>query len=100
MSTTRPTTTTDKNRKQTDNASRTGSSRGKILLQPGDHCCFKKRLRDVPEVKEAYFVSGVYDIVAKVEKDSMDRLKEVIARKARRLDSVRSTRTTVVMEGE
>ena len=59
-----------------------------------------KRLREVPEVKEAYFVYGVYDIVAKVESDSMDRLKEVITWKVRRLDKIRSTLTTVVMEVE
>jgi len=33
-----------------------------------------KALRDVEGVKEAYSVYGVYDIVAKVEADSMDKL--------------------------
>ena len=28
-----------------------------------------KSLRDVPEVKESYFVYGVYDVVAKIETD-------------------------------
>jgi DNA-binding Lrp family transcriptional regulator len=41
-------------------------------------------------------VYGVYDIVAKVEADSMDHLKEVISRKVRRLDKIRSTLTEVV----
>jgi DNA-binding Lrp family transcriptional regulator len=59
-----------------------------------------KRLREVPEIKEAYFVYGVYDIVAKVETDSMDRLKEVITWKIRRLDKIRSTLTTIVIEGK
>ena len=59
-----------------------------------------KRLREVPEVKEAYFMYGVYDIVAKVESDSMDRLKEVITWKVRRLDKIRSTLTTIVVERE
>jgi len=59
-----------------------------------------KRLREVFEVKEAYFVYGVYDIVAKVETDSMDHLKEVITWKIRRLDKVRSTLTTIVVEGK
>ncbi len=59
-----------------------------------------KRLREVFEVKEAYFVYGVYDIVAKVETDSMDRLKEVLTWKVRRLDKVRSTLTTIAVEGK
>ena len=59
-----------------------------------------ERLREVPEVKEAYFVYGVYDIVAKVETDSMERLKEVISSKVRRLDNVRSTLTTIIVEGK
>ncbi len=36
-------------------------------------------LKKIPNVKEAYVVYGVYDIVAKVEADSMDKLKEVIS---------------------
>lgn len=59
-----------------------------------------KSLRKVPEVKEAYLAYGVYDIVARVETDSMDRLKEVITREVRVLDGVRSTLTTIVMEGK
>jgi len=59
-----------------------------------------KRLREVLEVKEAYFVYGVYDIVAKVETDSMDHLKEVITWKIRRLEKIRSTLTTIVVEGK
>jgi DNA-binding Lrp family transcriptional regulator len=59
-----------------------------------------KTLRGVPEVKEAYFVYGVYDIVAKIETESMDRLKEVITSKVRGLDKIRSTLTTIVSEGK
>ena len=59
-----------------------------------------KRLREVPDIKEAYPVYGVYDIVAKVESDSMDHLKEVITWKVRRLDKIRSTLTTIVIEGK
>ncbi len=59
-----------------------------------------KRLRRVSEVKESYLVYGVYDMVAKVETDSMDHLKEVITWKVRKLDKIRSTTTTVVMEGK
>jgi DNA-binding Lrp family transcriptional regulator len=56
-------------------------------------------LRKVSNVKEAYGVYGVYDIVAKVEADSMDKLKEAVTWKIRRLDKVRSTLTIIVIEG-
>jgi len=58
-----------------------------------------KELKKLPNVKESYVVYGVYDIVAKVEADSMDKLKEVVTWKIRRLDKVRSTLTMIVVEG-
>jgi len=36
-------------------------------------------LSKVPNVKEAYVVYGLYDIVAKVEAETMNKLKEVIS---------------------
>jgi len=56
-------------------------------------------LKKIEHVKEAHLVYGVYDVVAKVEAETMDRLKELITSKVRRLKSVRSTLTMIVMEG-
>ena len=50
-------------------------------------------LKKISDVKEAYVVYGVYDIVAKVEAETMDRLRDVITWNIRRLDKVRSTLT-------
>ncbi len=58
-----------------------------------------QELRKIANVKESYVVYGVYDIVAKVEAESMDKLKEVVTWKIRRLDKVRSTLTMIVVEG-
>jgi DNA-binding Lrp family transcriptional regulator len=58
-----------------------------------------KELRKIASVKESYAVYGVYDVVAKVEAESMDKLKEIITWKIRRLDKVRSTLTMLVIEG-
>lgn len=58
-----------------------------------------KELRKLSNVKESYVVYGVYDVVAKVEADSMDKLKEIVTWKIRRLDKVRSTLTMIVVEG-
>jgi DNA-binding Lrp family transcriptional regulator len=57
-----------------------------------------EEVRKVPNVKECHRVYGVYDMIAKVEAESMDKLKEIVTWKIRRLDGVRSTLTTVVME--
>jgi len=43
-------------------------------------------------------VYGVYDIVAKVEADTIGKLKEVIASKVRRVSGVRSTLTMIVVQ--
>jgi len=57
-------------------------------------------LRKIPNIKESYVVYGVYDIVAKVEAESMDKLKEIVRLKIRRLEKVRSTLTMLVVEGQ
>ncbi|MBS7623564.1 Lrp/AsnC ligand binding domain-containing protein [Candidatus Bathyarchaeota archaeon] len=58
-----------------------------------------KELRSISSVKEAHFVYGVYDIIAKVEAESMEKLKEIVTFKIRRLTDVRSTLTMTVAEG-
>ena len=55
-------------------------------------------VRKIEGVKEAHAVYGVYDIVAKVEAETMDKLKETMAWKIRLLDKIRSTLTMIIME--
>ena len=50
-----------------------------------------KGLQDVEGVKESYIVYGVYDIVAKIEADTADKLKDVVTSNIRRLNKVRSS---------
>jgi DNA-binding Lrp family transcriptional regulator len=57
-----------------------------------------KALKNVENVKEAYSVFGVYDVVVKVEADSMDKIKDLITYRIRRLDGVSSTLTMIVTE--
>ena len=57
-----------------------------------------KEVCKVPNVKECHRIYGIYDMIAKVEADSMDALKEIITWKIRRLPGVRSTVTTIVIE--
>ena len=57
-------------------------------------------LKKIDAVKEAYMVYGVYDVVAKVGADTMDKLKEIITFKVRLIDKVRTTFTMILIEGE
>jgi DNA-binding Lrp family transcriptional regulator len=56
------------------------------------------KLKKMPHVKQAYFVYGVYDVIAEIEAETIEQLKEVIAGNIRGLDEVRSTLTMVVIE--
>ncbi|HET6590460.1 MAG: Lrp/AsnC family transcriptional regulator [Candidatus Nitrosocosmicus sp.] len=55
-------------------------------------------LKRIDLVKHVYQVYGVYDIVALVEGESMDKVKETITWKLRKLNGVKSTLTMIVME--
>ena len=55
-------------------------------------------VRKIENVKEANSVYGVYDIVAKIEADSMGELKDIVTWEIRRLNNVRSTLTMISME--
>ncbi|MCP8308578.1 MAG: Lrp/AsnC ligand binding domain-containing protein [archaeon] len=57
-----------------------------------------KALKKIENVREVYVVYGVYDIIAKIDADSMEKVKETVTWKIRRLDKVRSTLTMIVVE--
>lgn len=57
-----------------------------------------RELKGIEYVKEVYVVYGVYDIVAKIEGETMEKVKETITWKIRRLEKVRSTLTMIVVE--
>jgi DNA-binding Lrp family transcriptional regulator len=57
-----------------------------------------KELKKIDEVIEVYVVYGVYDIIAKIKADTMDKVKDTITWRIRRLDKVRSTLTMIVVE--
>jgi len=57
-------------------------------------------LAKIEGVTEAYIVYGVYDIIAKVTAPNMDKLKEVVTTRIRKLPKVRSTLTMIVVEGK
>jgi DNA-binding Lrp family transcriptional regulator len=59
-----------------------------------------KELKKIKTVKEAHVIYGVYDIITRVEAESMDKLKEAISWNIRRLNKVKSTLTMIIIEGK
>jgi len=58
----------------------------------------KKKLKEIPEVKEIHRVYGVYDAVVKIEAENMEKVRELITRRIRKMEKVRSTLTMIVVE--
>lgn len=55
-------------------------------------------LETIQNVKEVHVTYGVYDVIAKVEAESTEKLKETITNRIRSLDHIKSTLTMVVVE--
>ena len=69
-----------------------------INTEIGSESDVLKAVKGVEGVEEASAVYGVYDIVARVKADTMDKLKEIVTWPIRKLDKVRSTLTMIVVE--
>lgn len=52
-----------------------------------------KHLMKIPEVKEVRGTYGVYDIFAKLESDSREKLDEILTNNIRKISKIRSTNT-------
>ncbi len=69
-----------------------------INTEIGSESDVLKSLEDVEGIEEAYSVYGVYDIIVKIKAESMDKLKDIVTWRVRRLNKVRSTLTMIVIE--
>ncbi len=71
-----------------------------VLIQTdiGAESRVMEELYSIPEVKEVYIVYGIYDIVAKIEADSLDKVREVVTSRIRKLKEIRTTSTMVIVE--
>jgi DNA-binding Lrp family transcriptional regulator len=54
-----------------------------------------REIRKLSDVKEAHLVYGMYDIMVKVEGSSVDKVKETVNTKIRKMDKIRSTLTMI-----
>ena len=58
------------------------------------------KLKELENVKEVHGTFGAYDIIAKIQAESADKLREAITWKIRKMDKIRSTLTLTVVEGQ
>jgi DNA-binding Lrp family transcriptional regulator len=71
-----------------------------ILIQTeiGSESKVMDELMKIPEVKESYIVYGTYDLVVKVETDALEKIREIVTNKIRKLPDIRTTVTMIVVE--
>ena len=55
-------------------------------------------LKKTPHVSEVYAIYGVYDVMVKVEADSMEQLRDAISTGLRRIDGIKSSLTMIIVE--
>ncbi|MGA2680715.1 MAG: Lrp/AsnC ligand binding domain-containing protein [Candidatus Bathyarchaeia archaeon] len=69
-----------------------------INVESGSEEEVLEQIRKSEGVEEAYYSYGVYDIVAKIKADTMEKLREAVSQKMRTISKVRSTLTLIMME--
>lgn len=67
-----------------------------INVETGSDYEVQEALTKIPNVKNIFLVYGVYDIVAKIEAESMTTLREAVISKIRALDKVKATLTMII----
>lgn len=69
-----------------------------VLINTDDHIdddMVLAQLRKIEGISEAYKVSGIYNILVKVEAETMDKVAKVVNYKLKNLKNIQSTLTMV-----
>ena len=69
-----------------------------ISTEIGAEASVLEILRSMSEVEEGYIIYGIYDIIAKLNVENEEKLKEVVT-SIRRIEGVKSTLTILVLRG-
>ena len=70
-----------------------------INTELGQEAPVVEALEKVHGINDVQALYGIYDIIAEVEADSMDKVKEIVFNNIRRLESVKTT-ITLITYGE
>ena len=68
-----------------------------LIVETGTEEEVMRSLKSIEEVKEARMVYGLYDIIIRVETETMEEMKNLVNGRIRRLDKIRSTMTLIVV---
>jgi DNA-binding Lrp family transcriptional regulator len=72
-----------------------------VLINIGDHIdddMVLAQLRKIDGISEAYKVSGIYNILVKVEAETVDKVAKVVNYKLKNLKNIQSTLTMVAIK--
>ncbi len=70
-----------------------------INTELGQEATVVEALDHVNGINDVQALYGIYDVIAEVEADSMDKVKEIVFNNIRRLESVKTT-ITLITYGE
>ena len=70
-----------------------------INTELGQEAPVVEALDNVNGINDVQALYGIYDVIAEVEADSMDKVKEIVFNNIRRLESVKTT-ITLITYGE
>lgn len=70
-----------------------------INTELGQEATVVNALENVQGINDVNALYGIYDVIAEVEAESMDKVKEIVFNNIRRLDSVKTT-ITLITYGE
>ncbi|MGD2200720.1 MAG: Lrp/AsnC ligand binding domain-containing protein [Candidatus Bathyarchaeota archaeon] len=70
-----------------------------INTELGQEASVVESLSHVPGVIDVHALYGIYDVIAQVEAESMDKVKEIVFNSIRRLETVKTT-ITLITYGE
>lgn len=59
-----------------------------------------QQLKSIDNVKEVYGTFGAYDILVKIESDHVEKIRETITQKIRKVEKISSTLTLMVVEDQ
>ena len=54
------------------------------------------KLKEIPEIVDVYKVQGIYDIIARVNSDTAEKLKEIVSERIRRINRITGTVTVII----
>lgn len=71
-----------------------------INCELGSEEAIIQHLKGLDGVREVHGTFGAYDILAKIESDTVEKLRETITWKIRKIERIRSTLTLMGIEGQ